>query len=286
MGGVSAGEGWFAGADGTRLFRRWWRPAAPASRVLVNVHGLGDHSGLYAILAERMVPRGYAVHMLDLRGHGRSEGRRGHIDSWQQFRNDLGSLLRLVQQEEPGRPVVLLGNSLGGCVVLDFTLEQPEGLAGVAAAAPAIGAVSVPAWLLALGRGLSRVWPTLSLQTGMDLSGISRDAVAARTIVNDPLFHRVGTARLAAEFLRAAERVQERAGALRVPALLLHGAADRMVPPDGSRRFTRAAPRELVTLIEYPGAYHALLADLDRERVMQDLDDWITRVTDGRAHHR
>jgi alpha-beta hydrolase superfamily lysophospholipase len=128
---------------------------------------------------------------------------------------------------------------------------------------------------MALGRVLSRVWPRFSVRTGMDLSGLSRDPALIEEVLRDPLFHRRGTARLSTEVTSTIARVQAGAEHLRLPLLVAHGAADRMVSPEGSRRFVAHAGSRDKRLIEYPGAYHALLADLDRERVLADLIDWI-----------
>jgi len=269
----------FRAPDGAELFRRSWRPAGPPRAVLVNVHGLGDHSGLYPTLPDHFVPRGWAVHALDLRGNGRSSGQRGHIERWTVYRGDLGHFLHLVRAEEPDRPVFLLGHSLGGLVVLDFALEHPEGLRGVIAAAPPLGRVGTSSWLLALGRAVSRVWPTFTLETGLDLSGLSRDPETRDAVLADPLFHRRASARLAAELLAAAAGVRQRAERFPVPLLLLHGGADRMVMPDGTRAFFERVGQPDKLHIEYPGAYHALFADLDRVRALGDLERWMLART-------
>jgi len=273
---ASEWTGEFRGAGGLRLFRRRWRPAEPARAVVVNIHGLGDHSGLYPTLVDFLVARGIAVHAPDLRGNGRSPGPRAYVTRWDEFREDLQRFLEVVHAEEPGRPVFLLGNSLGGLIVLEYALHHPEGLRGVIAASPPLGRLGVPAPLMFLGRILSTLWPTFSMRTGMDLSGLARDPAVASTVLADPLFHRVGTARLSTEVVAAIARVQAGAARFPLPLLLLHGGADRMVPPDGTRRFAAAARHPDVRLIEYAGGYHVLFADLDRERVLGDLERWVT----------
>lgn len=270
----------FRAADGVELFRRSWHPTGPARGVLVNLHGLGDHSGLYPALTDHFVPRGWALHALDLRGNGRSPGRRGHIRRWSVYRDDLGRFLDQVRSEDPDGPLFLLGHSLGGIVALDFALAHPEGLRGVVAAAPPLGRVGTSAWLLALARVLSRLWPAFTLDTGLDLSGLSRDAAAREAVLADPLFHRRASARLAAELLVAAAAVRRSAGRFPVPVLLLHGAADRMVLPDGSRAFYAEVGHPDKRYIEYPAAYHALFADLERAQVLADLEGWMLERSD------
>jgi len=269
-------EGVFAGAGGLELFRRSWRrPDGAVRGVLVNLHGLGDHSGLYPALVEHFVAQKFAVHAPDLRGNGRSRGQRGYVADWSEYREDLGRFLDLVRREEPGSPLFLLGNSLGGLIVLDYVLHHPEGIRGVIAVAPPLGTVGVPAPLLLLGRVLSRVWPRFSVRTGMDLSGLSRDPAVVETVLSDPLFHRLGTARLSTEVTAAIARVQAGAPRFCLPLLILHGSADRMVSPDGSRAFIARVGYPDKELREYRGSYHVLLADLDRERVLTDLEAWI-----------
>jgi len=268
-------EGWFTGAGRLSLFRRTWHPAGPTRAVLINVHGLGDHCGLYPALVEHFTARGFAVYAPDTRGNGRSPGQRGHVERWDEYREDLERFIAVVGQEEPDRPIFLLGNSLGGLIVLDYVLHRPEGIRGVIAASPPLGRLGVPAPLLALGRVLSRVWPRFSVRTGMDLSGLARDPVVAETVLADPLFHRVGTARLSTEVLAAIARVQAAAAGFPLPLLVLHGSDDRMVPPDGSRAFVARVGHPDRELREYPGAFHVLFADLDHERVLTDVERWI-----------
>jgi alpha-beta hydrolase superfamily lysophospholipase len=265
----------FAGAGGVSLFRQVWRPVGPARAVLINIHGLGDHSGLYPTLVEHFQERGMAVHAMDLRGNGRSGGQRAYIEHWEEYREDLRRLVGLVRADEPDRPVFLLGNSLGGLIVLDYALHHHEGLQGVIAASPPLGRLGVPAPLLALGRVLSRVWPRFSIRTGMDLTGLARDPVVAQTVLADPLFHRVGTARLSTEVVAAIARVQAAAPQFPLPLLVLHGSADRMVPPEGSREFVARVGHPDRELREYAGAFHVLFADLDHDRVLTDVERWI-----------
>lgn len=276
-------EGRFPGLDGLPLYYQAWRPAEGLARaVIVNLHGLGDHSGLYPNLGSHFPARGLAVYAYDMRGNGRSPGQRAYLRGWHEYRGDLDAFLACVREWEAGLPLFLLGNSLGGLVVLDYALHHPDGLAGVIAAAPPLGEVGVPPVLMALGRLLSRFFPRFSLQVGMDLTGLARDPSVVETVLADPFFHRRGTARLSTEVTAAIERVQGAAGSLSVPLLILHGSADRMVPPDGSRRFFAKVVYPDSELREYPDAYHGLFADINYEEVLQDLERWIEARVAGR----
>jgi alpha-beta hydrolase superfamily lysophospholipase len=269
-------EGTFAGTGGLPLYYQAWLPIGRRARaVLINLHGLGDHSSLYPTIARYFPARGIAVYAYDMRGNGRSPGQRGYLRSWEEYRGDLHVFLAHVREREPDLPIFVLGHSLGGLVVLDYLLQCPAGLSGAIAAAPPLGKVGVPPILMALGRIMSRVWPRFSLEVGMDLSGLARDPAVVETVLADPLFHRRGTARLSTEVTEAIGRVQSRAASLLLPLLILHGSDDRMVPPDGSRQFfskLRCPDREFR---EYPGAYHGLFADIGYEEVLGDVERWL-----------
>jgi alpha-beta hydrolase superfamily lysophospholipase len=266
--------GTFRGFGGLDLFYQVWRPAQRRA-VLINLHGLGDHSGLYPSLAAYLPPREVALYAYDMRGNGRSPGQRAFVRSWLEFREDLHAFVTQVRGWEPDLPLFLLGNSLGGLVVLDYALHRPAGLVGVIAAAPPLGKLGVPPVLMALGRVMSRVVPRFSLQVGMDLTGLARDPGVVEAVLADPYFHRRGTARLSTEVTAAIARLQATASDFSVPLLILHGSADRMVPPDGSREFIAKVSYPDRELREYAGAYHGLFADVNAHEVLNDLERWI-----------
>ena len=269
-------EGTFPGVSGLALFYRRWRPHGEPRAVLVRLQGIGGHSGMYQPFVDAVVPNGYAVYGLDLRGHGRSAGRRGHISSWCEYREDLRRFLRVVGAAEPGHPRFLVGFSLGGIVVLDYALEHPEDLHGVVALSPTLAAgVPRSKWLLA--RLLSGLWPTFSTTTGLDRTNLTRDQAAARRLLYDPLAFHTATARFATEVFAAQARVQARAAELAVPLLILLGAADRQALPGPTRRFfeqVRFADKEMHI---YPGAYHFLDWEMNREEVFADCVGWLDR---------
>ena len=217
-----------------------------------------------------------AVYALDTRGNGQSPGLRGHVDRWKVYRDDLHRFVEFVRERE-GMAPVLLGHSLGGLMVLDYALEHPATIRGVAAAAPVLGSIGTPAPLLWLASLLSRAWPTFTLETGLDLSGLARDPAVIRAVLDDPLFHRSASARLATEVFATIASVHARAATLARPVLLQHGVEDRMVSIDGSRRFASGPAAARVRLTEYD-AWHALYADLGYEERLIDLTAWMESI--------
>lgn len=262
------------GADGTALHLRAWRVPQPRL-ILINVHGLGDHGALYPDLIEFGLCRGWSVLGPDTRGNGRSGGARGHVERFEHFRQDLQVIVRAAQREAGALPLVLVGHSLGGLIVLDYALAHPTGLSAVVLAAPPLGPLAVSGARLALARSVSRLWPGFALETGLDLSTLADDPAILPKLLSDPLFHRKASARLATEVERTVASVHAGGRSLTVPTLIMHGTGDDIVPIEGSRRFASTAAPAPVELMELPGARHALFADYGKEERLRLLGEWL-----------
>ena len=173
-------QGSFRGSGDLELFWQTWLPDTKPRAVVAIVHGFGEHSGRYGNVVNYLVPRGFAVAAYDLRGHGRSQGPRGLILSWDEYRDDTRLFLESVRPDSPGAPVFLYGHSLGGLIALDYVLHMPEGLRGVIASGPVLGPPGVSPFLLMLARVLTVVTPRLSLDSGLDATALSRDPAVVR----------------------------------------------------------------------------------------------------------
>ena len=270
-------EGRFRGVGGLQLYYQSWHPKGDPRAVLGILHGLGSHSGQYTAVAEDLVSRGYAVYGYDCRGHGRSEGPRGHIDTWEEYPGDLRAFLQTVGEEMPGQPVFVLGISLGAMIVLDYAERNQEGLQGIIASGAGFEAEAVSPVLLAIVRLLSRIRPRLTLNLDFDKTAITRDPAEIKAWEEDPLWKTVVTARSAVEIDAALERIKAHAADLRVPLLMTHGEEDRLALVSGARAFFDAVTYPDKELTVYEGGYHDPFCDLDRARVLADLDDWMQR---------
>ena len=241
------------------------------------VHGFGEYTDLYRPVAEFFVASGFGVFALDLRGHGRSPGPRGFIREWNDYREDVASLLEMVQGQKQSAPLFLLGNSMGGLIAIEYALKYPAQLRGVVAMSPALGKIGVAPLLLMLSRLLSRVWPSFSLDSGMDSEAMTRDKTVAARLEADPMVHGRGSARLGAEVPDTIARVRGRAGALAVPILIQHGDADTITDPGDSRWFFDRIENRDKELLLYPGSYHNLCVDINWREVLRDTALWINR---------
>ena len=271
-----------------RLHERCWRRPPPpggagvgAGVALALVHGFGEHGGRYGGLVDYFVARGYAVHALDLRGHGRSPGARGHIDAWRQYREDLAAFLAHVAEADPGARRFLYGHSLGGAIVLEYGLHQPGPVAGVIASAPPLIPLGVRSPVIeAAARVLSRLWPSFSVRIPLETAALSRRTDDAEASVRDPLTHGRLSARATTETLRALAWTRAHASEWRLPLLVLQGDADRIAAPEGSVAFVaaaRAGGAPDVELRLYVGGYHEPHNDLEAGEVLADVGAWLAR---------
>lgn len=272
-------EDTFRGAGGIELYeQRWLSDAGEARAVVAIVHGFGEHSGRYTNMVDRLVPAGYAVYAFDLRGHGRSPGQRGHVDRWTEYREDVGAFVCHVSEREPGRPLFLLGHSMGGLIVLEYAEQHPEGLRGVIASGPLLAQPGISPVKLALGRVISRVYPRFSLDTGLDVTAISRDPAVVEAYRKDPLVHGRGTARLSTEIAAAQARTLAGAPTWTLPLLIIHGAADRLAPATGSRAFfERVAAGVDKERDEIPDGAHEPHNDTSQRQALDILQGWLDR---------
>jgi len=268
----------FTGARGVELFGQCWRPEQPHGLVTL-VHGFGEHSGRYSNLIPPLTAAGYAVYALDHRGHGRSPGKRGHTDSFDDYLADVRALTTVAQTALPGLPVVIFGHSMGGLIVLVYAIRNPGGLAGVVASAPLLSKPGVSPVLLTVAQLLSRVVPTFALDTGLDPTTISRDPAEVARYASDAQVHAKSTARAGSELMKAADWAQAHAGELAVPLLLYHGDDDKLVPIEGSRRFFAAVQESDRQFVELPGRYHESHNDSGRDELFAMLVEWLNRHT-------
>jgi alpha-beta hydrolase superfamily lysophospholipase len=265
-------------ADGLDLFaRRWQARDVPHRWTFVIVHGLGEHGGRYQHLAEWFAPRGATVYAMDHRGHGRSGGQRGHAPSLDVLLDDVELVVRRAA-DDAGGPLVLVGHSFGGLLAIAYALGRPTRLDRAIFSAPAlVPKVKVPAWKQALAGVLPKIAPRASFANEIDPNVLSRDPAVGRIYVSDPLVHKQITAGLYAGTIARGESFIARAPELRVPFLLLHGRDDQIVDPSGSERFFAGATAPGRAFRLYPGLYHEIFNEVEKEKVFQDIDSWLTQ---------
>ena len=258
-------------------FQRRWAVENPRGRVLL-VHGFGEHSGRYGHVAQKLNDLGLDVSAFDLRGHGESGGPRVFIRRFGDYLDDLSCALEPVVQEAKGEPIFLLGHSMGGQIATRFVQQNQPPLSGLILSSPAFGfAVKVPLWKALAGRFFSKFWPALALPSGLNRDLLSHDPQVAEALANDPHAQLNATARWYTECLDVQPRLLEDAPGVKIPLLCMLAGADEITQVKASRDFFEAALSKDKECIEYPGLYHEIFNELERDNVLQDLADWLGR---------
>ena len=273
----------FEGADGVRLFSQYWKPRNPKA-VLIIVHGLKDHGSRYESIAEQLGGHGYAVFAMDLRGHGKSEGERAFVKSFDEYLQDLGIFHERVRHMESGRPIFLFGHSMGGAIALLYTISRKPTIDGLLLSASALkvpnNISSLVVWLTKRIGGIFPKRPILKLDNNL----FTRDSDFLAAMNSDPLiYNKPHPARTAAELLRAIERIQRTMSSLTTPTLVMHGTDDKITNPDGSRQLEDVAISKDKTLKLYEGHYHDLLHDLGNSTISDDMLHWLEDHTSAQT---
>jgi alpha-beta hydrolase superfamily lysophospholipase len=281
-------------ADGIDLYARAWLPPSRPRAAIALVHGLAEHCCRYDALARRLNAAGIALVAIDLRGHGRSPGRRVWVERFDDYLLDADALVEHARATlcRTGVPLFLMGHSMGGAIAALYALERAPARAvpldGLILSSPALAmGDDIPRWMIALGSVLSRITPWLPIRR-IDPSLLARDAAVVAANRDDPLVHHGGMpARTGAEILRAMERIASGRASLALPTLVFHGADDKLTEPDGSRDFAAHAGNASgvrPTLRIYEGSYHETMNDLDRDQVIDALIAWVNgRLGTGSA---
>lgn len=267
---------WKNGED-LRLFAAEW-PVQNPKAVIALVHGQGEHIGRYAHLAEWYNRHGIAVVGLDHQGYGRSEGKRGHAKNLQVLLDDIGLLLDETRKRYTDVPLFLYGHSMGGGLVLNYVTRRKPTLTGLIATGPWIRlAFEAPAIKVLAGKILRKIFPALTLPTGLDVCFLSRDQTVVQAYQNDPLVHdRLSTAAGIA-LLEGAEWLDRFEGAVSMPVLLQHGGADQITSPAATRAFSDRVTGNVLHR-EWQGLFHEIHNEKEQEEVFEYTLNWMERV--------
>ncbi len=269
-------EGNFPGVRNINIYYQAWLPDGNVKAVLLITHGLGEHSGRYENVVDHFIPLGYAVYGYDLIGHGKSGGAREIIDRFEDFSATLSTYYEMVKGWQKGEPIFLLGHSLGGLTAAFYLLDHQSKFQGAVISAPLIKAgENVSRATILMGRILSVIAPASGLLP-LDPHLISKDPKVVEAYINDPLvFHKKIPARIAAEMLKAMIRVLAEGEKITLPFIALQGSEDKLVDPDNAKLLFDRSKSKDKTLKEYPGLYHEVFNEPERDRVLKDLETWL-----------
>ncbi len=273
----------FKSNDGLSLLGRAWMVPSGRPKGVVNlVHGLGEHSGRYAHVGETLVDAGYNLVGFDLRGHGLSEGKRGHTPSLKQTMDDIDIFLKESSHRfGEDAPAFLYGHSLGGLLVLNYGLRRNPILAGIIATSPALRTTTpTPKAKVALAKLMAKLLPSFTLSNGLETDALSRDAAVVKTYRDDVYVHDKISASLGLILLESGEYVLTHAEDWQHPLLLMHGTADRICSSKASQKFATTAGDD-VDLILWEDYYHEIHNDIGQEKVFSTFIQWLDKKADA-----
>jgi alpha-beta hydrolase superfamily lysophospholipase len=273
----SRSERHFNGVGGVRIVYDVWEPDDSDCRgVVVLCHGYAEHARRYDHVAKRFGESGLAVYALDLRGHGRSGGKRVFLRDISEYTDDFHTLVGIAAREYPELKRVVLGHSMGGGVVFAYGVEHPDDYAAMVLSGPAVAAQDgVSPVMVAVAKTLGKILPGLPVEQ-LPADAVSRDPAVVAAYENDPLVHHGKLpAGIARALIDVGETMPLRAAALTAPLLVVHGEADKLIPVEGSRHLMECVGSTDAHLKVYPGLYHEVFNEPERAVVLDDVASWI-----------
>jgi acylglycerol lipase len=243
---------------------------------VVLCHGYGEHSGRYDQVASRLVGAGYGVHSYDQLGHGRSAGKFGRVDDLGALVGDLEARVMTVQDAHPEQSVFLLGHSMGGLVVLTALAQGDITVDGAVVTGPAVTTgEDLPDFLVTAVKLLGRVVPFLPVRT-IDSATLSRDPEVVAAYDADPYVYRGAIdARTGGQLAAGADWLDAHLSDIGTPLLVVHGSADKLTSPAGSRLVHEKASSKDKTLRIWDGLYHEVMNEPEQDQVLGEIVDWL-----------
>jgi alpha-beta hydrolase superfamily lysophospholipase len=265
--------------DGLDMYARGWAPQGKPRAAIMLVHGHGEHVVRYDHVAAALTKKGYAVLGFDLRGHGKSGGPRGNTPSYKALLDDISAFSLQVDERYAGVPRFLYGHSMGGNLVINYTLRRKPDLRGVIATSPWLKlAFTPPAVQVILARVVGSITPKYFLHSPVDAANLSHDQKVVSAYEKDPLVHDIITARLLAVIHDSGLWALEHASEFPLPLLLMHGAADPITSARASREFAQKAG-DKVTLKEWDGLYHEIHNEPEQEQIFAYMLDRLEKFS-------
>ncbi|WNG87894.1 alpha/beta hydrolase [Mycobacterium sp. ITM-2016-00317] len=266
----------FDGIGGVRIVYDVWTPSGPPRGVVVLAHGYAEHARRYDHVAARFGEAGLVTYALDHRGHGRSGGKRVYLRDMSEYTGDFHTLVQIAATENPGLKLVVLGHSMGGGIVFTYGVEHPDDYDAMVLSGPAVDAhASVPPARVLLAKVLGRIAPGLPVEN-LPADAVSRDPQVVAAYEEDPMVHHgklpAGVGRA---LIGVGETMPQRAAAITAPLLIVHGDRDALIPVQGSRKLVDCIGSTDVHLKEYPGLYHEVFNEPEKDTVLDDVTAWI-----------
>lgn len=261
------------------FYQSWTKP--DSKQILVFQHGFGEHSDRYTNLINTLKNESISIYALDSRGHGRSEGKRGHVDQFQQYIDDLADLIRIAKDEQKKEKVILLGHSLGGVISLQYATEgfNQDNLLGMIISSPGLKIkMDLEKEIKKFAAEfLSSFMPSVTLDANLDLNFLSHDKSVIEAYNKDPLVHGKVSFQMGKNLFHLGAALMNKARLIKVPIFMTHGDADGITDCEGSKEFFANLTTPNKELKIYPGYFHETMNEIPeyREVVLGDMKKFI-----------
>lgn len=257
------------------LYYQKWMPEDPKAILIFN-HGLAEHVGRYNAFINYFSARNYGVCLYDMRGHGKSDGKRTYVGHFYDYLHDLAEFIEYIKKSSPTAPIFLVGHSFGAQIILNFIVRYAKGLRGVIALSPNIEPkLDIPNWKFKLGKLGAKWFPSIRIANGIDPALLSHDPNVVESYKNDPNVSHDITLKCGYEIIKNAELMMASASRIYLPLLLMQGGEDKICCAEATKKFYMRVPVVNKRLKIYPGLYHELLNETDRALIFADIESWL-----------
>ena len=263
---------------GNKIFIRECKPKNLQEKNILLIHGLGEHSGRYKEFAEFFIKNGIGVYALDLQGHGKSDGKRGHIKSFEEYLESVESSLIFIRKKFLETPIILFGHSLGGLIGLNFLIErESKEIESAVISSPWIEtAIKIPEYLTLIQKVLKRIFPSLRLNNRLISNHLSKNKDVVSKYDKDELVHNKISLNLYSEVMKSIDNVKEKASRIKAKTFLYHGMSDKIISSKGTIEISKLLKSHKLKL--YDNVYHEPHNDLEKEEIYQDILEFIKKI--------
>lgn len=276
-------EGFFP-SEGRWLFYRCFYLATPDGKKqtpkgeIIAIHGAAEHCGRYYELASEMSKQGYNFYSFDLTGHGRSEGRRGYIEHYEDYLVDIANFYAFLKIHKNMKTPYLFGHSAGGLLSSLFTVWGKCELKGLILSAPLFKLkVSVPIYKKLASQIMATIYPSFSLKTELKPEALTHDDDIIKEYITDPMILQTVNARWFNEMMKAMKKANVISPFISMPCILFHGSKDQVTDYDASKKFFNNLASKDKDLYVIRDFYHEVFNEVGREQVYQKLITWLNK---------
>lgn len=263
--------------DNLRLIGYDWKPTGTPKAVICMIHGFADHMNRFAHVADYLTAKGYVYTGFDLRGHGKSEGKRGHTPDYDTLMKDIFTFVTMIKEKYKGRPLFLYGHSMGGNLVLNYVLRyHPDYFKGIIVTSPWLQLSFEPSAIkVGIGRLIGKVFPAFTEKSEVDAQGLSHDPEVGKAYKADPLVHNDITISMFTGITNAGEAALIAAHRFHLPLLLMHGTNDPITSHRATKKFAVQVKNTLIKFVEWKDMKHELHNEICKQEIFETISTWV-----------